>query len=247
MEAAARRGCWLWSRTNPASMRGDPSERVRRPWAVRLARDVAGAEMIAAGEYDPLDVAARGAQRLLHQFGLARQMREIVAAVRNQERRRRPLDIANGTGRRVMAGIRRPQKARAHRKSGAFAEIVHARHRQASAHHIARKTPTLLPIAPDCKQSGVMTAGGMAADEDAPRVTAIAADVSNEPCDRIGDVVVAGRKQMLRREPIADAREDDPSLVENRRHEEQMLLVTADPSAAVRHRDHAAVGLLRNA
>src|SRR6185295_14388339 len=86
-----------------------------RPGPLRVTAGIAGRQMVTPLEHDPGDVAAGFRQRTLHFLGLPHEMREVLAAMGDQERRRLVLDVVQRAGRALAAIARWPEKARARR------------------------------------------------------------------------------------------------------------------------------------
>src|SRR5262249_47212972 len=100
-------------------------------------------------------------------------MRKIVAAMRHQEGRGRGLDVDDGACGLLFAGAFRAEESRSHGKTASGAEIIHARHREASADDVLGQAESFLPVTPDGEQRRVMAACRMAAREDSLRVATV--------------------------------------------------------------------------
>src|SRR6185312_8795804 len=131
-------------------------------------------------------------------LGLPHEMREVLAAMGDQERRRLVVDVVQRAGRALAATIRWPEKARADREATALGEVEDARYGQTAANHVARESECRLPVTAHGQQRRVVPARGMAADEETTGIAAVTCNGAIDPGHGGRRIDEAGREDRFR-------------------------------------------------
>ena len=243
--AALQRRC----RRSAPAMLCHEGERVRHPRALGFAAGVARGEMRALSEL--------AAPRSSAPTCAERRSRTLPACVIRCGKSRVPYAMRNGgnaacscksgLARASLCGIRCREIAAACSSPEPAPNSNTRGERQATANDVVRGAPmSVQPRIVDRQQRGVVTTGGMTADEECCGSPPCVRDVAQAPTRPLRtQSSTRGGKHVLWREPVAGRHERDAGVGERRRHERHPFLVARRPPAAMPEQQHASIGARR--